>query len=103
MHSSLRLLLRRRFWPLFITQMLGAFNDNLFKSAMIILAVYSFYQDPAAEMTFSALAGAIFIIPYLVFSATAGQMADFRDKAMLIGVENCWRIELADSALDARA
>jgi len=86
MHSSLRLLTRRRFLPLFATQLLGAFNDNLFKSAMVMLVVYRIYSDPAAEMVFSALAGAIFILPYLVLSASAGQLADFRDKARLIRI-----------------
>ncbi|WP_221792050.1 MFS transporter [Aquisediminimonas sediminicola] len=86
MHSSLRLLTRRRFLPLFATQLLGAFNDNLFKSAMVMLVVYRIYSDPATEMAFSALAGAIFILPYLVLSASAGQLADFRDKARLIRI-----------------
>lgn len=86
MQTSIRLLGRRRFLPLFITQFLGAFNDNLFKSAMVILAIYTIYSDPAQEASFSAIAGAVFILPFFLFSALSGQLADSRDKARLIRI-----------------
>ena len=86
MTTTTKLLRARRFLPLFVTQLLGAFNDNLFKNAMILFVVYEVYDSEAAEARFSALASAIFVIPFFVLSALAGQMADMRDKAKLIRV-----------------
>ena len=84
MTPSLRLLGKRRFLPLFATQFLGAFNDNLFKTAMVILVTYHVYSDPTKEATFNAVAGAVFILPFFLFSALAGQLADAIDKARII-------------------
>ena len=84
MQASLSLLGRRRFLPLFVTQFLGAFNDNLFKSAMVILATYAIYNDETKEATFNAVAGGLFILPFFIFSALAGQLADSMDKARII-------------------
>jgi MFS family permease len=84
MSSALPLLNKRRFWPLFITQLLGAFNDNLFKFSMVILVTYGILNDPAQEFQFNALASGIFILPFFVCSALAGQLADNYDKAMII-------------------
>jgi MFS family permease len=86
MQASLRLLGRRRFLPLFVTQFLGAFNDNLYKSAMVILATYAIYNDETKEATFNAVAGGLFILPFFIFSALAGQLADSMDKARIIRV-----------------
>lgn len=86
MTTTTQLIRARRFLPLFVTQMLGAFNDNLFKNAMVLYVVYEVYHSEAAEARFSALASAIFIIPFFLLSALAGQMADMRDKARLIRV-----------------
>jgi MFS family permease len=86
MQASLRLLGRRRFLPLFATQFLGAFNDNFFKTAMVILVTYHIYNDPTQEATFNALAGAIFILPFFLFSALAGQLADSSDKSRIIRI-----------------
>ncbi|WHO37364.1 MFS transporter [Sphingobium sp. AP49] len=84
MQASLRLLNKRRFLPLFITQLLGAFNDNLFKNAMVLFVVYQVYNDERSETWFSALATGIFIIPFFLLSALSGQLADQRDKAIII-------------------
>lgn len=84
MQASLRLLGRRRFLPLFATQFLGAFNDNLFKSAMVMLVTYAIYSDETKEATFNAIAGGLFILPFFLFSALAGQLADSMDKARII-------------------
>lgn len=84
MKASLRLLTKRRFAPLFATQLLGAFNDNLFKNAMVLFVVYSVYSDPRAETWFSALATAAATLPFFLLSALAGQLADQRDKAAII-------------------
>ncbi len=84
MQASLSLLGRRRFLPLFVTQFLGAFNDNLYKSAMVILVTYAVYNDETKEATFNAVAGALFILPFFLFSALAGQLADSMDKSRII-------------------
>jgi MFS family permease len=86
MQTSMRLMRQRRFGPLFATQFLNAFNDNLFKAAMVILVIYTIYNDPAKEAGFSALAGGLFILPFFLFSALAGQLADSRDKALMIRI-----------------
>lgn len=80
------LLNKRRFLPLFVTQLLGAFNDNLYKNAMVLFVVYSVYNDETAETWFSAIATAVFIVPFFVMSAMAGQLADARDKARIIRI-----------------
>jgi len=80
-----KLLLDRRFWPLFWTQFLGAFNDNLFKNALVMLIAFGGAEVlglPPAQMI--ALTGAIFILPFFLFSATAGQLADTLDKASMM-------------------
>ena len=84
MQASLRLLNKRRFLPLFITQLLGAFNDNLFKNAMVLFVVYQVYNDEKSETWFSALATGVFILPFFLMSALSGQLADQRDKAVII-------------------
>lgn len=86
MQTSLRLLLRRRFLPLFVTQLLGAFNDNLFKQAMILFVVYGIYNDAASETIFSGIASGIFTLPFFLFSAMSGQLADSMDKARIIRI-----------------
>jgi MFS family permease len=82
----MHLLSRRRFLPLFVTQFLGAFNDNLFKSAMVMLVTYAIYSDPTKEATFNAVAGGLFILPFFLFSALAGQLADATDKSRIIRI-----------------
>jgi MFS family permease len=86
MQTSMRLLREKRFGPLFVTQFLNAFNDNLFKAAMVILVIYTIFNDPEKEAGFSALAGGLFILPFFLFSALAGQLADSRDKARMIRI-----------------
>lgn len=86
MATTMSLMNKRRFLPLFVTQLLGAFNDNLFKNAMVLFVVYGVYDDEKAEALFSAVATAIFIIPFFLMSAVAGQLADTRDKAAIIRI-----------------
>ena len=86
MTVSTHLVRRRRFLPLFVTQLLGAFNDNLFKNAMVLYVVYSVYNSEAEEARFSAIASGLFILPFFVLSALAGQLADMRDKARIIRI-----------------
>jgi MFS family permease len=86
MTTQTHLIHSRRFLPLFVTQLLNAFNDNLFKNAMVLFVVYSVYQSEQAEGQFSAIASAIFILPFFVLSAISGQLADMRDKARIIRI-----------------
>lgn len=83
--NQFSLLNKRRFLPLFITQFLGAFNDNAFKNALVILITYITAEkagmDPQILVT---LAAGIFILPYFLLSATAGQLADKYEKSRLI-------------------
>ncbi len=93
------LLQTRRFLPLFITQFFGAFNDNFFKQALIILVTYSLATVTPMDTTLLvALAGGIFILPFFLFSATAGKLADKYDKAFLTR-----RIKLGEIVIAALA
>jgi Major Facilitator Superfamily len=84
MTTSTHLMRQRRFLPLFLTQLLNALNDNLYKNAMVLFVVYTVYDSPETETLISGLATAIFVLPFVLFSATAGQLADMRDKAKII-------------------
>ncbi|QNE31283.1 MFS transporter [Sphingomonas sp. NBWT7] len=84
MINALGLLKRRHFLPLFVTQFLGAFNDNLFKTSMVLFATYQIFADEAQESFFNALAAALFILPFFLLSALSGQLADSTDKARII-------------------
>ncbi len=86
MTTQTHLIHSRRFLPLFATQLLNAFNDNLFKNAMVLFVVYTIYNSEAAEGLFSAVASAVFILPFFLFSAISGQLADMRDKARIIRI-----------------
>jgi MFS family permease len=86
MIPSFRLLGERRFLPLFATQFLGAFNDNLFKQAMVLFATYSIYSDAKKEAAFSAIATGLFILPFFLLSALSGQLADSHDKARIVRI-----------------
>ncbi len=82
--SQFRLLTQRRFSPFFATQFLGAFNDNVFRNGLVILITFQGVQ--VAGMNASQLAnvaGAMFILPFFLFSATAGQLADKYEKSGL--------------------
>ena len=78
------LLRARRFLPLFATQFLGAFNDSLFKQAVVLFVTYQLYSNASKELVFSSIAQGLFILPFFLFSALAGQLADDHDKARLI-------------------
>jgi acyl-[acyl-carrier-protein]-phospholipid O-acyltransferase/long-chain-fatty-acid--[acyl-carrier-protein] ligase len=82
---DLSLLGTRRLGPLFVVQFLGALNDNLLKFAMLFLANYSLYAAaPEKAETLGVVATGLFILPYFLFSALGGQIADSIDKAKLI-------------------
>ena len=82
--NQFALLGTRRFLPLLATQFLGAFNDNLFKNALVILITYVLAERSGLDArVLVLLAGGILILPFFLFSATAGQLADKYDKARL--------------------
>ena len=84
MTTTTHLLNSRRFLPLFVTQLFNAFNDNLYKNAMVLFVVYQVYNSEADEGLFSSVASFLFILPFFLLSAVAGQLADMRDKAAII-------------------
>jgi 1-acyl-sn-glycerol-3-phosphate acyltransferase len=83
--NQFRLLATRRFGPLFVTQLLGAFNDNLFKNALVLLVTYQ-----AATLAVMRpevlvnLCGGVLILPFFLFSATAGQLADKYERSRIV-------------------
>ncbi|MDX1796699.1 MAG: MFS transporter [Hydrogenovibrio sp.] len=74
----------RRFFPLFWVQFLGAFNDNVFKNAMVMLITFRLAQTSHDVGLLITLAAGVFILPFFLFSALAGQIADHFDKTRLI-------------------
>jgi len=90
-HNQFELLKQRRFLPFFITQCLGAFNDNVYRLA--IIGLLGFLSVSAADKTlYTNLAPAIFILPYFLFSATAGQIAEKLEKSKLIRITTTMEI-----------
>jgi len=91
----MKLLISRRFLPLFACQFFAAFNDNFLKTALIFLILFQMPGDPSALIT---LASAIFIAPYFVLSGLGGELADRYDKAKV-----AQRLKLAEIAIAAVA
>jgi 1-acyl-sn-glycerol-3-phosphate acyltransferase len=84
-HGQFSLLRQRRFGPYFATQFLGAFNDNVFKNALIILIAFQTAELSANDTsTLINLSAGLFILPFFLFSATAGQLADKFEKSAMI-------------------
>lgn len=98
--SQFRLLLERRFAPFFGVQFLGALNDNVFKQGLVILLAYQTAGFSTLQSdVLQNLAQALFVLPFFIFSATAGQLADKFEKSRLISVTVL--IELIVMALGA--
>jgi 1-acyl-sn-glycerol-3-phosphate acyltransferase len=83
MSNQFGLLRQRRFLPFFLTQALGAFNDNVFKNALVVLITSLMLFGTAQKNAYANLAAGLFILPYFLFSATSGQLADKYDKTLL--------------------
>ncbi len=77
-------MVRQTFWPLFCTQFLGAFNDSIFKNALIILFAFSTTKTFLNANTLVNLCALLFILPFFVFSPLAGELADKFEKSSLI-------------------
>ena len=85
MKNNEHLLSTRRFLPMFITQFFGALNDNVYKQALLLVITYGWINQQAADVsTLNNLAALLFILPYFIFSATAGQIADKFERSQLI-------------------
>ena len=83
-HSQFTLLGKRRFAPFFTTQALGAFNDNAFRQGMVVLIGFHLGLAIEAVSFYAMIAPAVFILPFFLFSATAGQIAEKFEKTRLI-------------------
>jgi 1-acyl-sn-glycerol-3-phosphate acyltransferase len=85
--SQFQLLRQRRFLPFFGSQAFGAFNDNVYKNVLVIVATYhaASYTQLDPELL-TNMAGGLFILPYVLFSGIAGQLADRFDKALVLKV-----------------
>jgi acyl-[acyl-carrier-protein]-phospholipid O-acyltransferase/long-chain-fatty-acid--[acyl-carrier-protein] ligase len=94
--GAARLLCQRRLLPLFVTQFLGAANDNLFKNALVILILFRATTNGARTpgLLVTAAAG-LFILPFFLGSATAGQIADRWEKTILIRLVKATEIPIA--------
>ena len=83
--SQFRLLGQRRFAPFFVTQFLGALNDNIFRNGLVILVTFQGVLVAGMNPGILApVAGLLFILPFFLFSATAGQLADKYEKSLLM-------------------
>jgi acyl-[acyl-carrier-protein]-phospholipid O-acyltransferase/long-chain-fatty-acid--[acyl-carrier-protein] ligase len=92
----IRVFAKLRFWPLFVSQFMGACNDNVFKNAMAILVIYRLADmSPIAPQVLVSVAAGLFILPFFLFSATAGQLADRFEKSGLIRIVKFSEIMIA--------
>ncbi|MSQ59411.1 MAG: MFS transporter [Betaproteobacteria bacterium] len=83
--NQFHLLTERRFLPFFLAQLSGAFNDNLYKNVLVLLVTYQAASYTSLDPGLLAnLAAGVFILPFVLFSATGGQLADRYDKSVLI-------------------
>lgn len=98
--ASSNLLSQRRFGPLFLTQFLGAFNDNVFKNALVLMVAFHsgkiLGMEPAVVVQ---LAAGLFVLPFFLFSAMAGQIADKFEKTRLIRIIKLVEIVIATLGL----
>lgn len=100
MSGQFGLLKEKRFAPLFGTQFLGAFNDNLYKNALVVLLTFQSAQWTTIPVELLGnLAAGLFILPFFLFSATAGQLADKYDKAWLARLSKVLEIVIMGVAI----
>jgi 1-acyl-sn-glycerol-3-phosphate acyltransferase len=95
--SQFALLRQRRFLPFFVTQCFGAFNDNVYRQAIIGL-LFWLGVSPEQRTLYTNLAPALFIVPYFLFSATAGQIAEKLEKSRLIRITTTMEIAIMSLA-----
>jgi hypothetical protein len=91
--SQFKLLAQRRFLPFFGAQALGAFNDNVYKNVLVILAAYHTASYTSMQPALLAnVAAGLFILPYVLFSGIAGQLADRYDKTLVLKITKALEI-----------
>ena len=91
--NQFALLKTRRFLPLFLVQFLGAFNDQVYQKAFVALITYRLADQVGIDIALlGVIASALFILPFAVITPTAGQIADRRDKAVLMRWIKAWEI-----------
>ena len=95
--TQFELLKQRRFLPFFVVQSLGAFNDNVYRQAIIGLLFWLGVDDEQKTL-YTNLAPALFILPYFLFSATAGQIAEKLEKSRLIRITTSMEIAVMSVA-----
>ncbi len=88
------LLSSKNFLPLFITQFCGAFNDNLFKLSILTLISYQLSTSQVQSEHYQLIANFLYIVPFFLFSAIAGQLSDRYDKALIIQIIKCCELIL---------
>src|SRR5688572_9386810 len=96
-HSQFDLLKQRRFLPFFVTQCLGAFNDNVYRQAIIGLLFY-LGVNLEERTLYTNLAPALFILPYFLFSGLAGQIAEKLEKSLLVRITTMMEIGIMSLA-----
>ncbi len=95
MSNQFQLLKEQRFRPFFFTQFLGAFNDNAFKTALITLVAFHAVSLSSLDgATLVTLLPGVFILPFFLFSATAGQIADKYEKSQIIRLVKVFEIAI---------
>ena len=82
--TQFKLIYNKRFGPLFLTQSLGALNDNIFKNSLVIFIAFSLTGAEQNSSIMVIIAAGVFILPFFLFSAIAGQIADKYEKSQLI-------------------
>jgi len=82
--NQFELIKKKRFGPLFVTQSLGALNDNIYKNSLVIFIAFTLVKGDQNSSIMVIIAAGIFILPFFLFSAIAGQIADKFEKSMLI-------------------
>jgi MFS family permease len=94
-HSQFALLTQRRFAPFFWTQFFGAFNDNFFKIALLTILTYDAlnWANMDVDLLNNLIPG-LFILPFVLFSATSGQFADKFEKGGMARKISCWKLSL---------
>src|SRR6185437_8568146 len=93
--SQFTLLRERRFAPFFWTQFAGAANDNVFKNAFVVFVTFEAASRLAVDAGMIVnLIGAVFILPFMLFSATSGQLADKYEKSRLIRLVKLFEIAI---------
>ena len=83
-HSQFSLLKTRRFAPFFLTQFLGAFNDNVYKNSLMAMITFGLLSSTLDLSLMNNIGAMLFILPFFLFSALAGQLSDKYEKSYLI-------------------